>query len=152
MLLRANIGAVAVASVSNRLDREIDSGTISDTDELINVLATETRGIGGANDYSESDLVLTPSEYEQARTDFDASELSFVIQSLLALYQYDQARDVYHFPGTIVKRTSDQELTVLVPLTGGSDSNKLQIISQWSKPIELTYLGRDRMLGGSSRN
>jgi hypothetical protein len=153
MLLRGNMGVVATNSVSNLLDLEFDSSVIDISDaiddnvQLTETLATTSRVPSGPTYYSETDLVLSPADYRQARDDFETSGRSLAIKSLLPLYEYDALRDVYHFPGTIVKRNSDSDLTVLVPLTSGRDSNNLQIISEWRRPVELNYLPPDTVSG-----
>jgi hypothetical protein len=145
MLLKANIGVVAVGSISNLLDREFTSVEIEkiegsdDSAKLITALARLTRDATGQVYFSETDLVLEPERYRQALTDFEASGVSLVIKSLLPLYQWDDARERFHFPGTIVRRVSDDEFTVLVPLTNTRDDSNLYVISNWLRPVDFTY-------------
>jgi hypothetical protein len=136
MLLRANIGVVAVSSISNTLDQQIDEV------EFDNVI-TLTDALAGNNTtpayFQEIDLVLTAVEYNEARNDFASSGVSLVIRDLLPLYEFhrfENGEEVYHFPGTIMERVSDNEMIILVPITNSRDSENRQVIDRWVKPVE----------------
>jgi hypothetical protein len=146
IFLRANIGVVAVASASNLLDMEISSseieGGVDYNKELVEELAAPSPSREGRKYFTETDLVIDEARYRLARENFRLSDVSLILEPILPLYQYAELapdRAVFHFPGTIVKRTSDNELTVIVPVTNNRDTEHRQIISGWRRPIEFVY-------------
>lgn len=153
MLLKANIGVVAVGSIANLLDQEFESRplsnseNISDDEQWVKAIMDRAHPRTGRKYFSEADLVLDAETYTQAQADAASSSVSMLVESLLPLYQYAElqnpTRKVFHFPGTIVRRVDNNELTVLVPLMGSLDDENRYSIARWLRPVDFTYMHAD---------
>ena len=95
--------------------------------------------IGGLG---EEDLPdgYNPNDYYELQ-----DQMPLINRLLFPLYIYDRDLNAIRYPGTVVERTSDSELTVLIPIVGTRDETTgVENITEWRKVVEeITPLGED---------
>jgi len=90
----------------------------------------------GGTDTMEEDL---PADYTPADYQALQDRMPLINRLLLPLYIYDPDWNALRYPGAVVERDDDDELTVLIPLVGfgNRDSNTgVETITEWRKVVE----------------
>lgn len=90
----------------------------------------------GGSDTTEEDL---PAAYTEADYQALQNRMPMINRLLFPLYVYDRDRNAIRYPGAVVTRDSDSELTVLIPIVGfgNRDANTgVETISQWREVVE----------------
>jgi len=90
----------------------------------------------GGSDTTEEDL---PAAYTEADYQALQNRMPMINRLLFPLYVYDRDRNAIRYPGTVVTRDSDSELTILIPIVGfgNRDANTgVETISQWREVVE----------------
>lgn len=90
----------------------------------------------GGSDTTEEDL---PAAYTEADYQALQNRMPMINRLLFPLYVYDRDRNAIRYPGTVVTRDSDSELTILIPIVGfgNRDANTgVENISQWREVVE----------------
>ena len=90
----------------------------------------------GGTDTTEEDL---PANYTEADYQALQNRMPIINRLLFSLYIYDRDLNAIRYPGTVVTRDSDMELTVLIPIIGfgNRDANTgVETISEWRGVVE----------------
>ncbi len=90
----------------------------------------------GGSDTTQEDL---PATYTEADYQALQNRMPMINRLLFSLYIYDRDLNAIRYPGTVVTRDSNSELTVLIPIVGfgNRDANTgVETISEWRAVVE----------------
>ncbi len=128
----ADVGAMELArhpdEPDKTFDAALDASGLFDEEYLVCQI--------GGSDTTEEDL---PSVYTEAEYQALQNRMPMINRLLFPLYIYDRDLNAIRYPGTVVTRTSDSELTVLIPIVGfgNRDANTgVETITQWRSVVE----------------